>query len=636
MVDFHSLLSAYRTACQELLDRRTVAGHWEGRLSSSALSTATAISTLALVRRQLARDDSPVSLARQEELGRLIFGGLRWLVAAQNADGGWGDTDRSLSNIATTMLVRAAFQLTCVPADHADMLERADNYIHAQGGIAGLRRRYGRDKTFAVPILTNCALAGLVSWKEVSPLPFELACFPQSWFRFLRLPVVSYAIPALVAIGQARFFYRPPLNPLVRWWRAAAVEKSLRVLEQMQPESGGFLEATPLTSFVVMSLAGIGQARHPVARRGLDFLLDSVRPDGSWPIDTNLATWVTTLSLNALSSGDVKSASDTARDCADWLLGCQYCEVHPYTGAAPGGWGWSDLSGSVPDADDTSGALLALASLSRNGQTNGLENDPSISDSATQGINWLLDLQNSDGGWPTFCRGWGKLPFDRSGTDLTAHAIRALHAWRQIAKGEPDGRVTARIERALERGFNYLARQQHADGSWAPLWFGDQHHPHEENPIYGTARVLLAYSDVGRSEGPAAQRGVAWLASQQSSDGAWGAGKSVEETALAIEALLAAGGAGAYHQHIERGLSWLIDSVDTGRFRQSSPIGFYFAKLWYYEALYPVIFTVATLGRAVRRFEPIPTGPTPAGLRLDRSSRLPEPTLVEPSPAQLT
>jgi squalene-hopene/tetraprenyl-beta-curcumene cyclase len=27
-----------------------------------------------------------------------------------------------------------------------------------------------------------------------------------------------------------------------------------------------------------------------------------------------------------------------------------------------------------------------------------------------------------------------------------------------------------------------------------------------------------------------------------------------------------------------------------------SPIGLYFAKLWYYEKLYPLIFTVASLG----------------------------------------
>ena len=36
---------------------------------------------------------------------------------------------------------------------------------------------------------------------------------------------------------------------------------------------------------------------------------------------------------------------------------------HPYTGAAPGGWAWTDLPGGVPDADDTPGALLALVAL---------------------------------------------------------------------------------------------------------------------------------------------------------------------------------------------------------------------------------------------------------------------------------
>src|SRR5690606_8270567 len=138
---------------------------------------------------------------------RLISGGIRYLADHQNADGGWGDTDRSVSNISTTMLVRAALHLAerVLPGtihDHRDRLARAQKYIDSQGGIAGLRRRYGSDKTFAIPILTNCALAGLVPWTEVDPLPFELATLPQSWFRFAQMPVVSYAIPALVAIGQ--------------------------------------------------------------------------------------------------------------------------------------------------------------------------------------------------------------------------------------------------------------------------------------------------------------------------------------------------------------------------------------------------------------------------------------------------
>ena len=37
----------------------------------------------------------------------------------------------------------------------------------------------------------------------------------------------------------------------------------------------------------------------------------------------------------------------------------------------------------------------------------------------------------------------------------------------------------------------------------------------------------------------------------------------------------------------------LVDrKVESGEWLRPSPIGFYFAKLWYYERLYPMIFTV--------------------------------------------
>ena len=340
MIDPHRLVAAYLQARDDLLNAR-VAGHWVGQLSTSALSTATAVSALALVER-----DNRSAVRPSPEL---IDRGLAWLAGHQNDDGGWGDTDKSYSNVATTMLVRAAFHLGGRSDMGGGQLERAEQYLQRQGGIAALRRRYGKDKTFAVPILTNAALAGLVDWSEVSPLPFELACLPHRLYRFLRLPVVSYAIPALVAIGQARYFHRPPWDPLRRLIRRAAVEKSLRVLQRMQPASGGYLEAVPLTSFVLMSLAATGRANHPVSKQAVAFLEQSVRSDGSWPIDTNLATWNSTLAINAL----VPQEDWPAPECVDWLLSCQHRIRHPFTGADAGGWGWSDLSGAVPDADDT-------------------------------------------------------------------------------------------------------------------------------------------------------------------------------------------------------------------------------------------------------------------------------------------
>ena len=610
LMDPERLSAAWSRVQADLLAERVADGHWVGELASSSLSTATAVSALSLVLAERRRTNSAGSLeiASETEISSLVRGGLNWLCEQQNTDGGWGDTDRSYSNISTTMLVRAAFTLNAVPASYGSVLEGADDYIARAGGEQAVKRRYGRDKTFAIPILTNCAIAGTTSWKRVSPLPFELAVLPQRIYHLLQLPVVSYAIPALVAIGQARFHFRKPLNPIMRLIRTMTVEPSLKVLKDMQPASGGFLEAIPLTSFVVMSLAATGRAAHPVTTAGLRFLLKSVRPDGSWPIDTNLATWTTTLAVNGIGAECLEVES--RRQLTEWILSCQYRQVHPYTGAAPGGWGWSNLTGAVPDADDTPGALLALAELDTKESDESLRGR--IRESARQGIRWLLDLQNRDGGWPTFCKGWGKLPFDRSGTDLTAHVLRALHAW-------PDCGPTNEIHRATRRGLRFLAKRQENNGCWLPLWFGNQDQAGENNPVYGTSKVLVALSQLGQLQTDTALRARNALLAYQNLDGGWGGGRqddrqgqghtvsSIEETALALEALFAWSQAPEVLPVLQNGLQWLVARIESGDYRLASPIGFYFAKLWYHERLYPLVFTAAALRQAVARCDNAPT-----------------------------
>jgi squalene-hopene/tetraprenyl-beta-curcumene cyclase len=284
--------------------------------------------------------------------------------------------------------------------------------------------------------------------------------------------------------------------------------------------------------------------------------------------------------VNALEVGGDLASLDRQKELLDWLLEQQTKEVHPYTGAAPGAWGWSHLPGSVPDCDDTPGAWLAVDHLQSPATV------PVARGARSHATKWMDDLQNRDGGWPTFCRGWGKLPFDRSGADLTAHVLR-----------------THPSEHAQARGFAYLSLHQRSDGSWLPLWFGNQHAPDEINPVYGTARVLAAYRDLNRANDPEAKRGVAFLLDVQNSDGGWGGAKAtpstVEETALAVEILIDL--APDSREAVDRGIEYLVRRVEDGTFTDASPIGFYFAKLWYFEKLYPIIFTVAALGRAVRR-----------------------------------
>ena len=601
--DAERLNQARQTAIQELLNRRVSAGNWTGRLSTSSLSTATAVMALEQVRRAASQmaswpDQIPSSAALQEPIEQ----GLRWLASHQNADGGWGDTVLSVSNISTTMLAHAVFYATNAIEQNSAVVASAANYIETQGGVPALVARYGSDKTFSVPILTHCALAGLVDWKDVAQLPFELSCLPASFYAAIRLPVVSYALPALIAIGQVRFQHRKSWNPLMNWLREATTPRSLRILRRIQPENGGFLEATPLTSFVTMSLAASGLVNHPVVEKGVDFILKSRLDDGSWPIDTNLATWVTTLSVNALQDD---LPAETRSSLIDWLISQQYRELHPYTHAAPGGWAWTNLPGGVPDADDTPGAILALSQLGGRHSR--------IAASQLAGLKWLFDLQNGDGGWPTFCRGWGALPFDRSSNDITAHVLRAIVAAcprPDMLKG-PDITVNAEMRRvapdwpwhravaAIRRGMRYLDKQQKSDGSWLPLWFGNQHAPDDINPTYGTAKVLAAYRDLQRLDALPAREALRWLRTAQNADGGWGGTSntpsSVEETALAVEALLCDPES---VEQVELGLEWLVSRVEAGTWTSPAPIGFYFAKLWYFEDLYPVIWTTAALRRA--------------------------------------
>lgn len=620
--------NAWQVAFESLVSQSR-GGHWTGELSTSALSTATAISALSLSRRHRCL---PADVSG--DIDQVLRMGCQWLAKHQNADGGFGDTDRSHSNVATSLLVQAAWQLADFSAEVPQRCQGVVQYIESMGKWDALRRRYGTDKTFVVPILTNCALAGLVEWNQVPALPFEAAWLPQAWYRLARMPVVSYAVPALVAIGQAKFHFQPPKNPFLISLRLKAIEPTLRVLRNMQPESGGYLEAVPLTSFVLMSLAAMGRGGLSVAQNCIRFLLESRLPDGSWPIDTNLATWLTSLTITALhrrsktplkvvlSEGDNRPKCDelsVTDQTVRWLLSCQHKRRHPFTGASPGGWGWTDLSGAVPDADDTPAALLALASMDLSSpDLSRLKHQTALAVAA--GLRWLVELQNRNGGWPTFCRGWGKLPFDRSGTDLTAHALRAMHAWSpeidQLRCQSAQTPTERQIDRAIGRGFRYLRKHQQADGSWLPLWFGNQDRPAEDNPVYGTSKVLLAYADFDAVSQPEAQRGLQYLLGSQNADGGWGGGSSVryrpnsvppsapcssiEETALSLEALIQCGGVKMYKATIMRGLRWLAETVTGDNLQCSQPIGFYFAKLWYHEKLYPAVFGLGALGAALR------------------------------------
>lgn len=571
---------ALKITCDRLLAEISADGSWRGYLSSSAVSTAVAGFALG----RLCPDCDEVTSA------------CRWLSDNINPDGGWGDTPDSPSNMTATLLARAALMVGSEGSETSDALAESERWLTGKiGGVSpveisnGVIAVYGKDRTFSVPILTMCAISGMLGpepecWKRVPRLPFELATLPRGLFSFLRLPVVSYAIPALIAVGLVHY-RKTGSYGLGFVHERMLIPKALGKLESMTPESGGFLEAAPLTGFVAMCLGTAGLVDHPVTQKAVSFLRSTMREDGSWPIDTDLSSWLTCLAVNVLSGADSLSP-EMRKKLAALIRTRQSKRVHPFTGARPGGWGWTDLSGSVPDGDDTSAALIALYEL-----------EPGrVTGEVIAGLEWLLKLMNNDGGMPTFCRGWGVLPFDRSCPDISAHALRAFMLWEEHIT---DG-LEHRVELGAGRLMRFLASSRDVDGVWLPLWFGDQHAPDHHNRVYGTSVVLESLADLPGTEHITGQA-LDWLVKAQNADGGWGGEpgtpSTIEMSAKAISALA------LYPQTREVAVEAAKLLAETfikhDGLPPASPIGLYFASLWYDEKLYPPLFAIPAFARTI-------------------------------------
>ncbi|MBN1864388.1 MAG: hypothetical protein JW808_05770, partial [Victivallales bacterium] len=223
-----------------LLSHLDFDGCWRGRLSSSALATATAV---------FAISGMDIETRRVS-----VRAGLNWLEKNSNHDGGFGDTPESESNLSASLLAWAAFSLgKDFGKDFSEVVSRLEHYIRLRIGslvpraiAEAVLRHYGDDMTFSAPILSMCALSGRLGdtpecWRLVPQLPFELVILPREIFSFAGSPVVSYALPALISTGILRHRKFPSWPLVSRLLRKAAIAPALRLLENIQPDNGGFL-----------------------------------------------------------------------------------------------------------------------------------------------------------------------------------------------------------------------------------------------------------------------------------------------------------------------------------------------------------------------------------------------------------
>ncbi|VAW16797.1 Terpene biosynthesis [hydrothermal vent metagenome] len=569
-------------------------GFWHGRLSSSALGVAVAVAALHF-------DGCGKN---SKEIGK----GLKWLEGNINDDGSFGDTPESPGNISTSLLVYAAVNLYAgqvewvktFQAKIAGYLVNQGIDVHSSQVSEAIIAHYRKDYTFSVPILTMCGLCnvpGKDAFNHIPQLPFELSLLPRRFYSLLNLSVVSYAIPALVAVGIV-IFKKKKSGLFWRIIRHFSIRKAIAIIHRMLPESGGFLEAIPLTAFVSLSLINAGYKETTVVRKGIEFLKTTQRKDGSWPIDVDLSTWVTSLSVKAFRSNLSRFLTPRQQDkIASHFKRIQNRGVHPFNGTQPGGWGWTSYAGSVPDGDDTPGVILALLKL---------QPEEEVKEEVLAGCRWLQQLQNNDGGFPTFSKGWGRLPFDRSCSDLTGHCMLAISSVIEKYKGELAESDVRKFGKSFKKALRYLEEKQSGDGSWLPLWFGNQQTEGHVNPVYGTARILSYLKDSVCQDWHSKQvkqrldtlivNAAGFLISVQNGDGSWGGGKSVpgtiEETSLAVSALSSV----EYKEVCNSGLTWL-DGYTREYGLKAAPIGLYFASLWYDEKMYPATAYLEALAR---------------------------------------
>lgn len=195
-------------------------------------------------------------------------------------------------------------------------------------------------------------------------------------------------------------------------------------------------------------------------------------------------------------------------------------------------------------------------------------------------------LQNRDGGMPTFCRGWGKLPFDRSTPDITAHTILAMGLWLPSL----GGRLKADVQKSFDRMIAWMEKE--AQG-WVPLWFGDQDASDEKAPVYGTATAIDYLMSTGHPKAAElALSQVGFILHAQNEDGGWGGNKGVKSKVTFTSRVLAALAhfPGLYDAEKQRGWDYLYRRFRAGTLYDREPIGLYFSRLWYSEELYNILF----------------------------------------------
>jgi squalene-hopene/tetraprenyl-beta-curcumene cyclase len=310
--------------------------------------------------------------------------------------------------------------------------------------------------------------------------------------------------------------------------------------------------------------------------------------------------WDTCLATVALADTGLRQDDPAVARAIDWMRSKEitsYGDWHaiPRRGR-PGGWSFEIANERYPDTDDTAEVILAMIKAGV----------PAGDGAITRGVDWLLAMQSSNGGWGSFDvdndrRIVTQLPvcdfgevIDWPTEDVTAHILEAL-AVAGLSRDHP----------AVRRGVRYLLAEQRSDGSWWGRW--------GVNHIYGTGAVLPALVAVGEDlTAPPIRRAVDWLAAHQNPDGGWGeriesywdpawVGRGDSTPSQTAWALMGLQAVDPHHAAVAGGIRWLVEHQSPNgewsedAFTGTGFPGDFMIKYHYYRLYFPL----TALGRFV-------------------------------------
>ncbi|HTL13384.1 MAG TPA: prenyltransferase/squalene oxidase repeat-containing protein [Bdellovibrionota bacterium] len=389
-----------------------------------------------------------------------------------------------------------------------------------------------------------------------------------------RIPVGLLSFPKTSAVNVFNLgFGRSGLIPLAIWRFYKNMEAKGRHMDPLDPErvrsAGGWF--------------GHPYPHHSAqfwAQEGLGWILDHQQADGTWAgaLQISYFNLLTLHTAQKLGVGDFRDVMrkawrglmgwrakipegttiqqstvgpvmDTARiltalheaprafgfwnnteteSSIDWLMSQQILKPGDWIALAPkalpGGWTFEPHNDFYPDADDTAMVLEALADAEPADSTG------RINVVMARGLDWLLPLQNGDGGFPTWDRdtsflfnlavehhvGGAPEVSDLSQSDITSRVIMALAKIRDLAPGSPRSK---RLAGPIASACEFLeGKRMKVQGESLKLWRGEW----MVDYLYGTSQATQALLKSGCWTLTQAAPYIRWLVSKQEDGGGWG------------------------------------------------------------------------------------------------------------------